>query len=120
MHRPVWKRIRSYAKALSVAPNQTGVYAIAEVRRCKELPVEFKWKYVGYSKNLRRRLSEHTSEREKNRQLRNWLSLSRGIEIWYSVLPDQASALRLERELIMQLDPLFNVTHKEKNGVPND
>lgn len=114
-HRLAWQRIRSYAKATEIAPPTIGVYAIGNATRVNDLPVRFNWVYIGISESIRRRLSEHTTAREQNVPLRNWLNTARTpVEIWYATTPTLEAAHELETHLINTLSPEFNVQHNPR------
>jgi len=97
-----------HGKNLNI-PESPGVYGYAEVKRVQGLPVEVRWMYIGKARNLRRRISNgHDARYEKNLRLRSWLSRSRGdVELWFAHV-DESDLDRIERSLIVDIQPVFN------------
>lgn len=97
-----------HGKNLNI-PEAPGVYGYAEVRRVQGLPVEVRWMYIGKARNLRRRISNgHDARYEKNPRLRSWLGRCRGdVELWFARV-DETDLDRVERSLIVDIQPIFN------------
>ena len=116
LSRPSWRRIRSFAKAQAVAPASIGVYVIGETARVLDLPTGLRWVYIGKTKNVRRRLAEHTDVTEKNKKLRNWLANTnhKKIEIWYTIAKTLREAEKLEEELVKKIKPFCNTQHTQE------
>jgi hypothetical protein len=103
-----WSRIMNFPGSLTSVPEAAGVYAFAKVATTLTLPVTLEWVYVGESKNLRARLSNHRALQEANELLASWLRVNKsGVEVWYAVT-DVSKRKQVERTLIQELAPVFN------------
>jgi excinuclease UvrABC nuclease subunit len=110
---------RSVRTAARIAPNAPGVYAIGRVRRDHGLVVKTTWMYVGRSTtSLSRRLRGHRTTDEQNLALRAWLASNPGdLEVWFTSVESAKQAVALERALIRQLDPPFNVMLRPRPAI---
>ena len=81
-----WRVMPSLAIAARQALRKPGVYVLGEHRRSSGLITKLRWRYVGKSNDLRRRICEHQPSVEAQPQLRAWLKkceLNRTIiEVW--------------------------------------
>lgn len=103
-----WLGTRGIEAAIRAASTGPGVYAIGTRESLLGLPMEFRWIYVGRSRNLPRRLNEHRHDIEANPRLRRWLlENANRVEIWLAAV-DQAYTARVEEGLIRQLKPDAN------------
>ena len=103
-----WIGARGLEAAIRSAPAQPGVYAIGMREALLGLPMEFRWAYIGRSRNLPRRLSQHRREVEENPLLRRWLlSNAERVEVWLAPVEEEYIA-RVEEDLIRQLKPDAN------------
>lgn len=102
-----WKN-RKYAESDLFVAESTGVYVITRVRYNAGLPIMVTPIYVGQSKNLKRRLSQHLPWNETNPDLASFLRRHVAeIEIWYATV-SLGDLDAVERTLIRKLDPEFN------------
>ena len=99
-----WKN-KKYAESDLLVPEATGVYVITRVEYNAGLPITVTPIYVGQSKNLKRRLSQHLPWNETNPDLASFLLRHmKEIEIWYATVK-KSDLDRVERTLIKKLDP---------------
>ena len=105
-------------RAPVVAPSRKGgVYLIARVDRRLGIPRNLEPLYVGRTaRGFSTRLGEHSDVlRSHNPRLAEYLATAdlSTVEFWFKVIPPSAQALA-ERELIRELDPLFNIVKPRK------
>lgn len=98
----------SVTAAAAAAAPKSGIYAYAETSRIHGLPRFLRWVYIGKSDNIQRRLHQHAGGNETNAALRRWLQRSAEKEVWYSHIDSQYLDV-LERDLVTNLEPTFNV-----------
>jgi predicted GIY-YIG superfamily endonuclease len=103
-----WTPVRLVPGAEKILPPLPGVYVYAEVERTLGIPRCVRGVYVGRASDLSRRCGEHLPRREENARFRQWLRSTRDAELWFVVTTEEESRA-LERELIRELDPPFNV-----------
>ena len=102
-----WKN-KKYAESDFLVPESTGVYVITRVQYNAGLPITVKPIYIGQSKNLKRRLSQHLPWNETNPGLASFLRHHlEEIEIWYATV-SRGDLDKIERDLIQKLGPEFN------------
>ena len=102
-----WKN-KKYAESDLLVPESTGVYVITRVQYNAGLPITVIPIYVGQSRNLKRRLSQHLPWNETNPDLASFLRHHVSeVEIWYATV-DLDDLDAVERILIKKLDPEFN------------
>lgn len=102
-----WSRVLNGADAAQSAPPSPGVYAYAEAGLVHGLPLGLEWVYIGKSKDLRSRLSQHAIHRERYAELRLWLKRASARETWFAAVPLE-NLDQVERDLITKLDPRLN------------
>ena len=105
-----WHR-KSLASSVSSIPALPGIYVIVRTNQKFGLETTREFMYVGQTKNMRRRLSEHDYAREQNPSLGEFLRNNRSsasLAIWYTTDPAEPNLDRIERELILDLMPAFN------------
>jgi excinuclease UvrABC nuclease subunit len=107
-----WRVIDYHPVYQGKVPPKGGVYLIVKTERVLGVPMGMVLLYVGKSRNLRRRFSEHTDPlREHNRAL-NDQSSSNGLEFWFTVLPP-SQLNEAERRAIRALLPTTNIVRYE-------
>lgn len=103
-------RMKHLSSSNSHLPALPGLYAIGHEEKLHGLEIVRSYVYVGQTANLRRRMNEHTPEKEMNESLRKYLrdNFSHA-KCWYTTDVDAGRAqTRLERALIQKLLPRFN------------
>ena len=100
--------IRSIAEQVAQVPTQPGCYL---------------WKdghgtviYVGKAKNLRARMRQYVTLQDDRAKIPLMMQLVRGFD--YVVVENEHEALVLERNLIAQYHPYFNVDYKDDKSYP--
>ena len=107
-----WRQVNYHPVYAPQLPKTAGVYAILRVKRTFGIPIALNVLYVGKSKNLQRRLTQHTDPyRQHNRHL-NALQDKQGLEFWYVEVGTGELDL-LERQLIRELAPVTNILRYE-------
>lgn len=102
-----WKN-KKYAESDLLVPESSGIYVITSVQYNAGLPVKVTPLYVGQSKNLKRRLSQHLPWNETNSDLAAFLlGHTAEIEMWYAAV-ERHDLDKTERSLIKKLNPEFN------------
>lgn len=104
--------LKQFATSCVRVPGAKGVYVLSELQTFEGLPISLNPVYVGKSKHLRRRLSEHTLQSEKNSALESYLR-QRPVDlwVWYTTDLRDCSLVGLEKILISRLSPRFNTHH---------
>jgi excinuclease UvrABC nuclease subunit len=103
-----WRHIDYHSASGSFLPKMPGVYAVMRVKRAFGIPIDLNVLYVGKSKNLFRRFTQHVDPYRQHNKSLNDVGGLQGLEFWYV----QASAEELdqiERKLIRELSPSANV-----------
>src|SRR5690606_5973310 len=86
MSRVRWNLI-TYRRGLQLAlPGVPAVYVIASVERVHGLPVRLEPLYVGQTKNVRRRTTQHLDRDEPNPELNGAVARQR-LELWWRSVP---------------------------------
>lgn len=107
---PLRWRMKHLSSSSSNVPARPGLYAIGRDETFHGLEVRRVYVYIGETRDLRRRLEEHTPANEKNPELRNFLRQHIGdAKCWYAVVDDNKNELKKrERALIRKFRPRFN------------
>ncbi len=104
-------RVHQATSSLSNLPAKPGIYVVGHDERFEGLETARTYVYVGQSRNLRRRVEEHTVLKEENPDLREYLRKNQyRAKFWFTTeIGEGANSLtRLERRLIRRFDPEFN------------
>ncbi len=113
---PNWKNIPFSAGLATEVPPDSGIYAIARVRRVLRLPVDLSLLYVGQSRDLRRRFRDHAVPWRRGSRALKQLPDSESWEFWYRRFPEDLLD-EAERHLIRTAEPVINII---RYGEPND
>ncbi len=105
-------------------PEEEGLASIAEqVSRVPTEPGCYLWKdaaggviYVGKAKNLRARMRQYVTLQDERDKIPLMMQVVRGFD--YVVVGNEHEALVLERNLIEQYHPYFNVDYKDDKSYP--
>jgi len=105
-------------------PEDEGLASIAEqVSRVPTEPGCYLWKdgkgeviYVGKAKNLRARMRQYVTLQDDRDKIPLMMQVVRGFD--YVVVSNEHEALVLERNLIEQYHPYFNVDYKDDKSYP--
>ena len=111
MGRPKWKSIPFLPALGGSVPGEPGIYAVVRHPRVLGLPIEHRVLYVGRSRNLRRRFSQHVRPWSQHSRLLNPAENDGSWEFWFAPMPE-ADLAPLEYELIRQVQPCANVHMK--------
>jgi hypothetical protein len=107
------KVITSTVSHVAPAP---GLYVLGHVSTLCGLEIAREFIYAGRTDNMRRRLSEHTQFKERNRPLEEYLRTSRReIYVWYTTDIPEPEISATEVLMIRTLKPKFNRIMYEAN-----
>ena len=108
--------------SMARVPEKPGLYAYGKVKKVFELERKRNIVYVGETKNLRRRLSEHRPNEEKNEKLRQYLREEKDVICWYCTLEGLSKKERrdIETQMIKALNPKFCTQHNTKPASKED
>ena len=112
-----WRRLASAGAASRLAPRLPGVYAYAESDSIHGLPADLEWIYVGKARDLRARLNQHAVGNERYVELRNWLRVGSGRQVWFAPVSLELVD-RVERDLIVRLEPRLNRVRYRSHACP--
>ncbi len=125
--RPTLSRDSGYVPELMTSaprPEDEGLPSIAE--QVNQVPTEpgcYLWRdakgeviYVGKAKNLRARMRQYTTLQDDREKIPLMMQVVRGFD--YVVVESEHEALVLERNLIAQYHPYFNVDFKDDKSYP--
>lgn len=102
-------RMSSISTPLSQIPEKPGLYAIGHRELVGGLEKGREYVYIGQTKNLRRRLNEHSRLNETKEGLRLYLSENQHRAMcWYTIMVDESEILSIEKMLIRVFDPEYN------------
>lgn len=111
------KHVRTYGGAV---PAAAGWYAIGHDERFLGLEAGRTYVYIGQTKNLRRRLTEHQPMTEQNPGLKKYLSNNTGYaKCWYATANSGATKqelMKIEASLIAKFAPCFNVQEAKRRN----
>ncbi len=112
MRYPRWTT-SAYGRGIEDAvPAVSGVYAVGRITRVHGLVNDVVWLYVGQSRNLRRRYTQHTQRYEPNRVLEA-IRNDYDHEFWWTAVAlDRLD--EVERDLIAELQPEGNQRHRRR------
>ena len=106
--------MKHVSSANTNVPARPGLYAIGHDESCLGLESKRVYVYIGQTDNLRRRLEQHSPRKEKKLGLRKYLQANVGrAKYWYAVA-DEKKLNGMERQLIRQFAPRFNIQGKPK------
>lgn len=101
-------------------PAAKGIYILTHLTTFEGFPVQWECVYVGRSKNLRRRLDEHTLRTEVHPRLRRYIARHHDtMWIWYTSQLMSHSLEDLEESIIKHLRPRFNAIHNTAGSQSN-
>jgi hypothetical protein len=106
--RAPWRHVDYHQMYGSDLPRAPGVYAVLRVKRTSGIPVSLNVLYVGKSRNLHKRFSQHTDPYRQHNKILNALLDKPELEFWY-VPVEVADLDTVERRLIRELAPSANV-----------
>ena len=107
--------VRNITSSLTNIPARAGLYAIGHDETVEGLETTRIYVYIGMTKNLRRRLTEHSVENEPKPELKKYLK--RNLEkakCWYTTDVDSGILQKLERKLIRKFNPPCNDCHSNR------
>ena len=107
-----WKIENNLRSAALKAGSFPGIYSIGSRHEVGGLPVKYDHFYIGKSNNLERRFKEHLPRIEKNSKLRHWLIENRNRYVVLFAYFDEKDLYRVEKDYIKQLQPKYNILHK--------
>ena len=101
-------REKHLSESSSSVPASPGVYVIGHNDMLHGIELSRVYVYVGETRDLQRRLSEHLPETEQNLELRKYLRRNYAVALcWY--LPVSANqAKEIQDDLIRAIQPEFN------------
>lgn len=97
--RYIWKKEDFYPIFADRIPRKPGVYAIVDIVRALNLPIQVKVLYVGKAKSLRQRFIDHTDPTREHSKALLRLPKTDTLEYWYIELPAKNIA-KVEKQLI--------------------
>jgi excinuclease UvrABC nuclease subunit len=103
-----WSHIDYHSASGSYLPKMPGIYAVMRVKRAFGIPLGLNVLYVGKSKNLYRRFSQHVDPYRQHNKSLNEINGTQGLEFWY-VQASVEELDQIERKLIRELSPSANV-----------
>jgi len=103
-----WRHIDYHRASGTYLPNKPGIYAVLRVERNSGIPINLSVLYVGKSKNLQQRFSQHTDPYRQHNKILKEINDSQGLEFWYFQVGAEELD-QLERKLIHKLAPSANV-----------
>lgn len=105
-------RSKRVSSSNSGVPAAAGVYVIGHSDTVHDLELSRTYVYVGETADLRRRLSEHLPDNERNPGLREYIVDNYDEVIcWYARVPSDKTKV-VEEDLIRRLCPRFNKVGK--------
>ncbi len=106
-----WK-LKRFVTSTTQVPPIPGIYVLSQLHTAEGLPTSWNHVYIGQSKNLRRRLDQHTMRTEVRPELHRFMeACHNGLWVWYTTDVDTDTLSDLEIVLIRQLRPRFNRLH---------
>jgi len=106
--RTPWRHVDYHRASGTYLPKMPGIYAVLRVKRTFGIPVNLNVLYVGKSKNLQRRFTQHTDPYRQHNKALNEIHDTQGLEFWY-VQAGVEELDQLERKLIHELVPSANI-----------
>lgn len=111
-----WHR-KKFTTTNAHIPPRPGIYIIGSIIQFYDLPLQHDYVYVGQSKNLRRRLDQHSPWKEVNPSLEEYVRRQKAVlSVWYTTDLGDIGLDNLERDLIRKLQPVFNRILYQGNG----
>ncbi len=106
-----WK-LKRFVTSTTQVPPIPGIYVLSQLHTAEGLPISWNHVYIGQSKNLRRRLDQHTMRTEVRPELHRFMEVCHnGLWVWYTTDVETDTLSDLEIVLIRQLRPRFNRLH---------
>jgi len=103
-----WREHR-VSSSLSHIPAKPGLYAIGHDESVEGLESARTYVYIGQTKNLKRRFTEHSLPNEPKPGLKRYLKQNiERAKYWYTTEVDPNSLHKIERILIRSFRPKFN------------
>lgn len=111
---PNW-RMKHLTSTIAHLPATPGIYVIGHEESIAGLELRRIYVYVGKTKNMRRRLSEHSHLTELHPELSSYLRENRGkAKIWYTTDIAEEDLDGFERTLVRALKTIYNRIKYEK------